>query len=45
MNSVDSALDRLWHFLTSMKLAMVLMLVFAALGARRARWSSRRLRA
>ena len=32
MNSVDSALDRLWHFLTSMKLAMVLMLVFAALG-------------
>ena len=32
MSSVDSALDRLWHFLTSMKLAMVLMLVFAALG-------------
>jgi cytochrome c biogenesis protein len=31
MGSVDSALDRLWHFLTSMKLALVLMLVFAAL--------------
>ena len=31
MSSVDSALDRLWHFLTSMKLALILMLVFAAL--------------
>jgi len=31
MGSVDSALDRLWHFLTSMKLALALMLVFAAL--------------
>jgi cytochrome c biogenesis protein len=31
MGSVDSALDRLWHFLTSMKLALVLMLAFAAL--------------
>ncbi len=31
MSGVDSALDRLWHFLTSMKLALVLMLVFAAL--------------
>ncbi len=31
MGAVDSALDRLWHFLTSMKLALVLMLVFAAL--------------
>ena len=32
MSSVDSALDRLWHFLTSMKLALILMLLFAALG-------------
>ncbi len=31
MGSVDSALDKLWHFLTSMKLALVLMLAFAAL--------------
>src|SRR5512137_2189952 len=31
MGGVDSALDRLWHFLTSMKLALVLMLAFAAL--------------
>ncbi len=29
--SIDSGLDRLWHFLTSMKLALVLMLAFAAL--------------
>ena len=29
--SVDSALERLWHFLTSMKLALILMLAFAAL--------------
>jgi cytochrome c biogenesis protein len=29
--SVDSALERLWHFLISMKLALVLMLAFAAL--------------
>ncbi len=29
--NVDSALDRLWHFLTSMKLALILMLAFAAL--------------
>jgi cytochrome c biogenesis protein len=29
--SVDSGLDRLWHFLTSMKLALILMLAFAAL--------------
>jgi cytochrome c biogenesis protein len=31
MGGVDSTLDRLWHFLTSMKLALVLMLAFAAL--------------
>jgi cytochrome c biogenesis protein len=31
IGSVDSVLDRLWHFLTSMKLALVLMLAFAAL--------------
>jgi len=31
MGGVDSALDKLWHFLTSMKLALVLMLAFAAL--------------
>ncbi len=31
MGSVDSALDRLWRLLISMKLALVLMLVFAAL--------------
>jgi cytochrome c biogenesis protein len=31
MSGVDSALDRLWHLLTSMKLALVLMLAFAAL--------------
>ena len=31
MSGVDSALERLWHFLTSMKLALVLMLAFAAL--------------
>ena len=30
MNGVDSALEKLWHFLTSMKLALVLMLAFAA---------------
>ncbi len=30
-NGIDTALDRLWHFLTSMKLAIVLMLLFAAL--------------
>jgi cytochrome c biogenesis protein len=29
--SVDSALERLWHLLTSMKLAIILMLAFAAL--------------
>jgi cytochrome c biogenesis protein len=29
--SVDSALERLWSFLTSMKLALILMLAFAAL--------------
>ena len=29
--SVDSALDRLWHLLTSMKLALLLILGFAAL--------------
>jgi cytochrome c biogenesis protein len=29
--SIDTGLDRLWHFLTSMKLALVLMLAFAAL--------------
>lgn len=29
--AVDSALERLWHFLTSMKLAIILMLLFAAL--------------
>jgi len=31
MSGVDSGLDRLWHILTSMKLALVLMLGFAAL--------------
>jgi len=31
MSGVDSALEKLWHFLTSMKLALVLMLAFAAL--------------
>jgi cytochrome c biogenesis protein len=31
MSGVDSALDRLWHLLTSMKLALVLMLAFAVL--------------
>lgn len=31
MSGMDSGLDRLWHFLTSMKLALVLMLGFAAL--------------
>lgn len=31
IGSVDSALETLWHFLTSMKLALVLMLAFAAL--------------
>ncbi|MFH0750404.1 MAG: cytochrome c biogenesis protein ResB [Chloroflexota bacterium] len=31
MNGVDSALEWLWHLLTSMKLALVLMLGFAAL--------------
>jgi cytochrome c biogenesis protein len=29
--AVDSALERLWHFLISMKLALILMLAFAAL--------------
>src|SRR5664279_2882026 len=29
--SVDSALDRLWHLLTSMKLALLLILGFSAL--------------
>ncbi len=28
--NVDSALDRLWHFLTSMKFALAMMLLFAA---------------
>jgi len=31
VGSVDSALERLWHLLTSMKLAIILMLAFAAL--------------
>ncbi len=31
IGSVDSALEKLWHFLTSMKLALVLMLAFAVL--------------
>jgi cytochrome c biogenesis protein len=31
VGSMDSALDRLWHFLTSMKLGLILMLGFAAL--------------
>jgi len=30
MGGVDSGLDKLWHFLTSMKLALLLMLGFAA---------------
>jgi cytochrome c biogenesis protein len=30
-SGLDTALDRLWHFLISMKLAIVLMLLFAAL--------------
>lgn len=31
VSSLDSLLDRFWHLLTSMKLGLVLMLVFAAL--------------
>jgi cytochrome c biogenesis protein len=32
VNGVDVALEKLWHFLTSMKVAIVLLLLFAVIG-------------